>query len=484
MKRRDWIKITSIGASSLLLPLGTAFTLPKKHAPLLNLSAKDFGTDFLWGAACAAYQVEGAWNKDGKGASIWDTFSHRKNKILENNNGDVAVNFYNKYKEDIALLKQMNFGAFRFSISWSRIFPSGTGSVNQKGVEFYHKVIDECIDNGLEPWITLYHWDLPQALEDKGGWTNREIIDWFNEYVSFCTQEYGAKVKNWMVMNEPAAFVGLGYMLGYHAPGEKGPYKFLKATHHACLAMADGGRVIRKNIPDAKVGSTFSCSHIDSYRDDPVNAFKDLGAVKRMDALLNRLYIEPSLGLGYPIDGLPALKRIERYFEPGDDERLKFKFDFIGLQNYFRVVTKKSVFPPFLWSKQISAEKREEDMNEMKFEVYPEGIYKVIKQFAKYDISNIMITENGVCYKDIVGNGRVHDPKRIAFFEAYLAQVLKAKEEGAPVTGYFVWSLTDNFEWSEGYEPRFGLVHVDFKTQTRTIKDSGYWFRDFLVKNK
>ena len=440
-----------------------------------RLEIESFGKEFKWGAACAAYQVEGAWDTDGKGPSIWDAFTHKKGKIHNSENGDLATDFYHRYKEDIGLLKEMGFDVFRFSISWSRIFPEGTGKINPKGVAFYHKVIDECIRQGIEPWVTLYHWDLPQSLEDQGGWTNRKILAWFEEYINFCTKEYGGKVKNWMVMNEPAAFVGLGYMLGYHAPGKKGPYKFLKATHHACLAMADGGRMIRKNIPDANIGSTFSCSQVDPYRGE-----KDLGAARKMDALLNRLYIEPSLGLGYPVNGLPALKRIKRYFEPGDEERLKFKFDFIGLQNYFRVVAKKSIFPPFLWSKQISAEKRGVPINEMKFEVYPEGIYSVIKQFSKYDIDNIIITENGACYKDSVIEGRIHDKERTAFFKSYLAQVLKAKEEGAPVRGYFVWSLTDNFEWSEGYEPRFGLIHVDFNTQKRTLKDSGYWFQQFL----
>ena len=455
-----------------------SLSFSQSNLDLKTLEANSFGKEFKWGAACAAYQVEGAWDVDGKGLSIWDTFTHKKGRIHNNDHGDEASDFYHRYKEDISLLKQMNFGVFRFSLSWSRLFPNGSGEINKKGVEFYHKVIDECLLQGIEPWITLYHWDLPQSLEDQGGWTNRKILVWFEEYVNFCTKEYGGKVKNWMVMNEPAAFVGLGYMLGYHAPGKKGPYKFLKATHHACLAMADGGRMIRKNIPDANIGSTFSCSQIDPYRGE-----KDLGAARKMDALLNRLYIEPSLGLGYPIDGLPALKRIERYFEPGDEERLKFKFDFIGLQNYFRVVAKKSIFPPFLWSKQISAEKRGVPMNEMKFEVYPEGIYSVIKQFSKYDIDNIIITENGACYKDSVVEGRIHDQERTAFFKSYLAQVLKAKKEGAPVTGYFVWSLTDNFEWSEGYEPRFGLIHVDFKTQKRTLKDSGYWFKNFLSQH-
>lgn len=480
MKKNCFITRTLYLSIFFLLPLRFVSVYSQSNQNGASLTASDFGATFKWGAACAAYQVEGAWDSDGKGPSIWDVFSHKKGKIHNRENGDEGTNFYHRYKEDISFLKEMGFDIFRFSLSWSRIFPEGTGVINPKGVAFYHKVIDECLKNDIEPWITLYHWDLPQALQDRGGWANRDILNWFNEYVSFCTNEYGSKVKNWMVMNEPAAFVGLGYMLGYHAPGKKGPYKFLKATHHACLAMADGGRMIRKNIPDANVGSTFSCSQIDPYRDGPVSAFKDSKAVIRMDALLNRLYIEPSLGLGYPIDGLPALKRIKRYFEPGDKERLKFKFDFIGLQNYFRVVAKKSVFPPFLWSKQISAEKREVPMNEMKFEVYPEGMYKIIKQFSKYDIDNIIITENGVCYKDIVQNGKVHDKERISFFNAYLKQVLKAKKEGAPVTGYFVWSLTDNFEWSEGYDPRFGLIHVDFNTQKRTIKDSGLWFKEFL----
>ena len=201
----------------------TIFTLSlsfsQSNLDLKTLDANSFGKEFKWGAACAAYQVEGAWDVDGKGISIWDNFTHKKGKIHNNDHGDEASDFYHRYKEDISLLKQMNFGVFRFSLSWSRLFPNGTGEINKKGVEFYHKVIDECLLQGIEPWITLYHWDLPQSLEDQGGWTNRKILVWFEEYVNFCTKEYGGKVKNWMVMNEPAAFVGLGYMLGYHAPG-------------------------------------------------------------------------------------------------------------------------------------------------------------------------------------------------------------------------------------------------------------------------
>ncbi len=474
MDRRNWLKTTVIAFPILALPnVGWSRLC---ELSFTELKASDFGSDFLWGAACAAYQVEGSWNKDGKGPSVWDTFTHKKGKIHNDENGDKATDFYNRYKEDIHLVKNLNLKVFRFSISWSRIFPNGIGEVNPKGVLFYHKVIDYCIEIGVDPWITLYHWDLPQNLEDKGGWVNREIINWFTSYVDFCAKEYGAKVKNWMVMNEPAAFVGLGYMLGYHAPGKKGPYKFLKATHYTCLSMAEAGRVIRQNVSNANIGSTFSCSHVDAFKD----SLKDQRAAKRIDALLNRLYIEPSLGLGYPVDSLKALKRIERYFEPGDEEKLKFKFDFIGLQNYFRVVAKNSIIPPFVWAKQIAAEKRNVPLNEMNFEVYPLGMYKILMQFSNYNINNIIVTENGVCYKDTLEGGRVHDQKRIQFFKDYLSNILKAKREGAPVSGYFVWSLTDNFEWSEGYQPRFGLVHVDFSTQKRTIKDSGYWFKGFL----
>ena len=483
MERRDWLKISGIASLGLLH--SNIF-----HSQLIEnlqvnnlLKASDFGENFLWGAACAAYQVEGAWNTDGKGESIWDVFSHKKGNIHKNKNGDIATDFYNKYVEDIALVKKLNLKVFRFSISWPRVFPNGVDAVNTKGVEFYHKVIDECIRQNIEPWITLYHWDLPQTLQEQGGWANRKIIAWFSSYVDFCTKEYGSKVKNWMVMNEPAAFVGLGYMLGYHAPGKKNPYKFLKATHYTCLSMAEGGRIIRANVKNANIGTTFSCSHIDPYRvTDPVFSHKDVRAVKRLDALLNRLYIEPSLGLGYPIDALPALKRIYKYYEPGDKETLEFKFDFVGLQNYFRVVGKNSLFPPFLRAKQISAEKRQVSMNEMGYEVYPEGIYKILKQFSKYDIDNIIVTENGVCYPDTLINGRVHDGKRINFFKDYLSNILKAKNEGVPINGYFIWSLTDNFEWSEGYEPRFGLVYIDFESQRRTLKDSGFWFQDFLKK--
>jgi beta-glucosidase len=441
---------------------------------------RSFGPEFLWGTASAAYQIEGAHNEDGRGNSIWDVFSE-KGKIKNKENGNVAADFYHRYKEDIALAKSMNFGVFRLSISWSRIFPKGTGNLNPKGVEFYHNVIDECIKQGLQPWVTLYHWDLPQELQDHGGWANREVVGWFKVYTQFCAREFGTKVKHWMVFNEPSAFIGLGYLAGYHAPGKRNISAFLKASHHACLAMSESGRIIRKEIPDAQIGTTFSCSSVDPFK----NKKKHFKAVKRMDAMLNRMFIEPSLGLGYPVNDFPFLRKMKKFQLPGDEEKLKFDFDFIGLQNYFRVVVKKSPFVPFLWAKPISAKKRNVPYNEMGFEIYPEGIYRILKQFSEYkSIKNIVITENGVCVKDELINDQVQDSSRIDFFRSYIHQVLKAKQEGVPVSGYLVWSLTDNFEWTEGYKPRFGLVYVDYKSQMRYIKDSGKWFGKHLEQKK
>lgn len=479
MKRREAVKTLAItGAASLIIPKLLAKGVLDEN--WLAMTRHDFGPDFKWGAATAAYQIEGAWNTDGKGPSVWDTFAHKKGKIKNNENGDIACDFYHRFKEDIGLVKQMNMKVFRFSIAWSRILPDGTGEVNQKGIDFYNNVINTCIELGVEPWITLYHWDIPQALEDKGGWANREVITWFKEYVTVCAQNFGDRVKNWMIFNEPAAFTGLGYMTGTHAPGKKSLGKYPKVIHHVVLCQAEGGRIIRDLVNKANVGTTFSMSAIhpkDSSK-------KHVDAAKRMDALLNRLFIEPALGLGYPSKDFAYIKEVEKHMEPGDEQKMIFDFDFHGVQNYFRIVATQAAFPPVLWANQVKPSKLvkdESELTDMKWEVYPEGIYQVIKQLANYKgVKKIVVTENGAAFPDIVEGDAVHDVRRIQFLKDYLAQVLRAKNEGAPVQGYFVWSLLDNFEWAEGYHPRFGLVHVDYETQKRTVKDSGLWFKDFL----
>jgi len=442
-----------------------------------KFSKQLFGDDFIWGVATAALQIEGSCDADGKGESIWDVFSAKKGNVKNGDKPTLACDFYDRYRDDIDLVKQLHIPNFRFSIAWSRVLPDGTGEINQAGIDHYNKVIDYCLEKGIEPWITLYHWDLPQSLEVKGGWTNREIIDWFNEFVKVCAHNFGNRVKNWMIMNEPSVFTGAGYFFGIHAPGRTGLSNFLPAVHHAILCMASGGRTLRAILPDAQIGTTFSCSHVEPLTNKP----KDVNAAKRVDTLLNRVYIEPVLGLGYPVDGLPVLKKMEKYIHPGDIEAMKFDFDFIGIQLYTREIVDYSYLTPYIHASIVQAKNRHVEITEMCWEVYPPSIYEILKQFNQYsNIKKIYVTENGAAFPDEVKDGRVDDPKRVAYLQNYLEQVLKAKNEGCKVSGYFVWTLTDNFEWAEGFHPRFGLIHVDFETQKRIIKSSGQWYADFI----
>jgi len=439
----------------------------------------EFGPDFTWGVSTAAYQVEGANNSFGKGKSIWDVFTHVKGKIFEGQNGDIACDFYRRYTHDILLMASMGIRNFRFSLSWSRIIPNGTGNVNPEGIEFYNRVIDFCLELNIEPWITLYHWDLPYELEKKGGWTNREIIKWFGDYVELCTRYFGDRVKHWMILNEPMVFTGAGYFLGIHAPGRKGLDSFLASIHHAAMCQAEGGRIVRSMLPNAHVGTTFSCSAIHPATDSK----QDIGAAKRVDTLLNRMFVEPLAGLGYPVADLKLLRRLEPFIKDGDESKLAFDMDFIGVQNYTREVIAKSFFTPLIWAKVLKADERHVDITEMNWEVYPESIYEMLIQFSKYkNFKEIVVTENGAAFPDVLVEGKIHDIKRIEFLKKYMSQVLRAKNQGVNVTGYFVWSFTDNFEWAEGYRSRFGLVYVDFETQERIIKDSGFWFSEMIKK--
>lgn len=441
------------------------------------LNKNQFGEDFLWGVSTAAFQIEGAHDSDGKGSSIWDVFTSQKGKIKNGHHALTACDFYNSYQNDIDLIRELNIPNFRFSISWPRIMPTGTHSVNQAGIDYYNKIIDSLLASGIEPWITIYHWDLPHELELKGGWTSRESVSWFSEYVEVCTQYFGDRVKNWMVINEPSVFTGAGYFLGIHAPGKKGITNYLKAMHHVTLATAAGAKILRNKIPNANIGTTFSCTHIEPATDST----KDVEAAKRVDTLLNRTFIEPILGLGYPQKDLPVLKKLNNYILEDDLNNLDFDFDFIGLQCYTREVVKSSILTPYIGAELISAEKRNAISTDMGWEVYPPALYHVLKKFNEYKgIRKIIITENGAAFPDTVTNGKVFDIKRTHFIQDNLEQILKAKEEGLNVEGYFVWSLTDNFEWAEGYNARFGLIHIDFETQKRTIKNSGLWFKDFL----
>jgi len=476
MTREKWLKLSALLAAGTMLPTGLLAEILADD----EIRASDFGRDFVWGTATAAYQIEGGWNADGKGESIWDHFSHTPGKIHHHETGDVAADFYHKYESDIALMKQMNIPASRFSIGWSRILPSGTGQVNQKGIDFYNRVIDTCLKNNVEPWITCYHWDLPQALEAKGGWKNRDILGWFEEYTALCAKSFGDRVKNWMVFNEPMAFTGLGYMLGSNAPGKFGFQHFWPAVHNVTMCHGVGGRTLRNLLPKtAKIGTTFSVSHTEAWKNLPKND----KARRASDALFNRLFVEPILGMGYPVKDLPALYHLDKYIKAGDEALMPFDFDFIGLQNYFRVLVKKLEIVPMLHGINVPAKKLGNPITDMGWEVYPQGMYDIIKQFSAYPgIKNIIITENGTACKDTLENGQVHDPQRTKYIQDYLKQVLRAKKEGINVTGYFVWSFIDNFEWNSGYRPRFGIVYNDVANQNRIVKDSGKWFAEFLKK--
>ncbi len=447
----------------------------------MKFTAADFGADFKWGVSTAAYQIEGGHNAHGKGLSIWDDFTARNHKLLKGESGNISCDFYNRFDDDLRLMSKMNIPNYRFSLSWSRLFPDGTGKPNPAGIEYYNKHIDLCIELGIEPWITLYHWDLPLALQNKGGWTNRDIISWFSDYVEFCVLQFGDRVKNWMVLNEPMVFTGAGYFLGLHAPGKKGLSNFLAAAHHAAMSQAAGGRIIKELQANSKVGTTFSYSHIEAASDSE----RDQRASRKVDAILNRFYLEPLLGLGYPTKELPILSRIERYMKPQDEALLAFDMDFIGVQNYTREIVKFAPFRPFIRASIIKADKRKVESTLMNWEVYPASIYHALKRISSYEsVKEIMITENGAAFKDELLNGEVRDEKRTDYLESHIQQVLRAKQEGVNVTGYFVWTFLDNFEWAEGYHPRFGLVHVDFETQQRTVKQSGKWYKDFIGTEK
>ncbi len=444
-----------------------------------DLSKADFGDGFTWGVAHASYQVEGAWDQDGKGPSVWDTFTHGKGRIRGGANGDVACDFYHRYEDDTDLVRELGFDAQRLSISWPRVLPEGTGRVEQRGLDFYDRVVDACLERGVEPWVTLFHWDLPQALQDRGGWANRSIVGWFEEYVGVVADRLGDRVKDWMVFNEPCSFLVVGHLLGVHAPGVRSLRRYLAGTHHVNLSQAAGARVLRSSVADANVGTTHIVTPMRSVGDSE----RDRRAKASIDVLANRIFWEANMGLGYPVDDCPLIAGIERYRKAGDDEDVRVDWDFVGVQYYQRQLVKPWPVPKLRGVPWMSRDHRRYEITAMGWEVQPDGLYESLQRWHAYDpAQRLIVTENGAAFPDRVVDGRVHDPRRVAFYEAHLAEVRRAMADGVPVDGYFCWSLMDNFEWAEGYDPRFGLVRVDFDTQQRTIKDSGYWFQRLLAE--
>lgn len=447
-----------------------------------SVQRSEFGEGFTWGVATAAYQIEGAWDADGKGPSIWDDFCHRRGPKLrphvrDGSTGDVACDSYHRFADDIALVAAMGFSAYRFSISWPRVMPDGSGAVNAAGLEFYSRVVDCCLAHGVEPWVTLYHWDLPSALDARGGWRNREIVRWFGEYATVMARALGDRVTNWMVFNEPFSFTSLGYLLGEHAPGQMSLDGFCAASHHVNLATAEGARAIRAERPQATVGTTQYLTSFIGAGIGPLRAKAERSA----DAFVNRLFLEPNLGLGYPSDDCALLRRIDKHRRPGDDEAIVVDLDFLGVQYYTRL--RAPWLPiPLLWTVPLFGHAPDIEQTSLGWEVRPEGLGMALDRVHGYGrFDRLVVTEGGASFEDRLVDGAVRDTRRIAYYERHLAEVAAAQRRGVPVDGYFCWSLLDNFEWSFGLVPRFGLVHVDYDTQVRTIKDSGRWFERLLA---
>ncbi len=440
-----------------------------------------FPDGFTWGTATASYQVEGAWDEDGKGESIWDRFSHASGKVANGDTGDVACDQYHRYKEDVALMKQLGFRGYRFSISWPRIFPAGKGQVNQKGIDYYNRLIDELLANGIQPFPTLFHWDLPQALQDAGGWSNRDIVGHFTAYAETCIKALGDRVKNWMILNEPWVFAFMGYLYDAHAPGVRDSSLAMRASHNVNLSHASAARAMRAVGTAEAIGTAFSTSAIYPASDSA----EDRAAAERQHGWTNDWFMRPIMKGEYPnayVDQERALSRME--VRPGDMELVKEPLDFIGVNLYSRTIVADSEDRRNLGTRPIPGPGPRTDFNT---EVWPAAIYRQLMRVSKdYAGVPIFITENGCSYDDRPGpDGRVHDDRRIAYYRGYIGQVARAIDEGADVRGYYAWSLIDNFEWAMGYSQRFGIIDCDFENgQKRTIKDSGYWFRDLIAKNQ
>ena len=437
-----------------------------------------FPPGFSWGTATASYQVEGAWNEDGKGESIWDRFSHTEGKIRTGDTGDVACDQYHRYAEDVALMKQLNQRGYRFSISWSRIFPDESGKMNQKGIDYYGRLVDELLANGVTPFPTLYHWDLPQWLQDRGGWAERDIIERFALYAETMTNALGDRVKNWMIFNEPWVFVFLGYLYGIHAPGIRDSSLGMKASHVVNLAQAAAFRAMRATGKPEAIGSAFSMSSMYPETDSE----EDRAAAERQHGFTNDWFLRPAMRGEYPLAYVDQAKMLGRMdIRDGDMDAVRADFDFIGINLYQRAIVANDPRNPNTGVRQIPGPGPRTEFN---WEIWPAAIYQMLMRTWKDYGKPVYVTENGCSFGDRPGpDGRVRDDRRIDFLNGFIGQVGRAIDEGADVRGYYLWTLIDNFEWAEGFDQRFGIIDVDHETQKRTIKDSGYWYRDLIASN-
>ncbi|GAA1467294.1 beta-glucosidase [Microbacterium thalassium] len=480
----------------------------REAAPMTATAARAFPSEFLFGAATAAFQIEGAANEDGRTDSIWDAFCRVPGAVINADNGDVACDHYHRYRDDVALMKDMGLQTYRFSTSWSRVRPDG-GALNPAGVDFYKRLVDELLGAGILPWLTLYHWDLPQALQERGGWTNRDTADLFTEYALDMHDALGDRVNVWTTLNEPWCSSFLSYTAGIHAPGHFSVKEGALAAHHLMLGHGQAVRELRARDESLNLGITLNLTVA-----DPVDADSpdDVDAARRIDGQFNRWFLDPIFRGEYPADvvddiraigsaGAEAMDALAAATRPGDLAAISTPFDSLGVNYYHgelvgatapltppdggQAPTDRQTGSPFPSWERIHWHDRGLSRTAMHWEVQPEGLTRLLERVsddyaAPADVT-LYVTENGAAYDDEVvgvdGTKRVHDDERRSFLRAHLGAVLDAIEAGVDVRGYFYWSLLDNFEWAWGYEKRFGIVRVDYDTQERTLKDSGREYR-------
>lgn len=438
-----------------------------------------FPDGFIWGAATSAYQIEGAWNEDGKGPSIWDTFCRIPGKIRNGDTGDVAADHYHRWEEDVEIMAELGLKAYRFSIAWTRIFPEGTGEVNRKGLDFYSRLVDKLLAHGIEPFVNLYHWDLPQALQDKGGWPNRDTVYAFAHYAETVARELGDRVSFWITNNEPFVAAIIGHLTGEHAPGLQDPVAAFAAVHHLLLSHGLAVQAIRASTSrKPEVGIVLNLHPVYPAS----SSEEDQLAARRLDGVINRMFLDPVFFGKYPEDMMELLGFFFPEIRQGDMETISIPIDFLGINYYTRTVARFDPEFPLIQASQVHPEGNE--YSQM-WEIYPPGIYEIVMRVWKdYKPASIFITENGVPVPDGVDfDGKVRDERRIRYLHNHLVYLHKAISEGAHVRGYLVWSLLDNFEWAYGYSMRFGLVYVDYPTQKRIIKESGRWYARVIREN-
>ena len=478
--RRDFLG-TAFGAAAGLSIYPSGHRLFREFIPAeIPFTPYQFPKNFLWGSATASYQIEGGWNEDGKGESIWDRFSHTVGKVKGAASGDVACDSYHRYKEDVAIMKQLNLQSCRFSVSWPRIQANGSGPANQKGLDYYKRVTDALLEAKIRPICTLYHWDLPQALEDAGGWPNRELAARFVDYSQLVVKALGDRIADWCIFNEPWVFTFLGYAWGIHAPARSNRAECMRATHVVNIAQGQAFKAIKAINPKLQVGTAFSMANCEPA----TSSAEDKAAVERAHALGNIWFVEPALKGAYPKAFLSENPYDMMAVKSGDMELCKAPLDFLGI-NYYRRQIVAAAPAGGDGSGVRNWDGHDGPLTDFAWEIWPDGFHDLVLRISNDYKLPIEITENGCSYLDSPDeHSRVPDQRRIDFTRAYLSALGRAMAHGANVRAYHHWSLLDNFEWAEGYAQRFGMVYVDFRSQKRTVKDSGKWYAELAKSGK